>query len=71
MTRHTISALLLSAVLTASITMSIGCEREISHTNVDQTSSDGDSTHKETTVTQNPDGSITKTQEKTTNNPNP
>jgi hypothetical protein len=47
-----------------------GCDREISHTEKSSVSSDGTVKSKETTVTEHPDGSVTKSesQKKTTTN---
>ncbi len=42
----------------------VGCEREIEHKKTVETNSDGSSTVKEKKVTENPDGSVTKTESK-------
>jgi hypothetical protein len=51
----------------------VGCDRQVSHTETSTTSSDGTVQSKEKTVTQAPDGSVTKTEEskKTTAPPKP
>jgi hypothetical protein len=60
------SALALSFVL-------VGCDREVSSTKSSTVSSDGTVKSKEKTVTQAPDGTVTKTEEskKTTPPPKP
>ena len=50
------SALALSFLL-------VGCDREVSHTESSSTSNDGTVKSKEKTVTQSPDGAVTKTEE--------
>ena len=50
------SALALSFLL-------VGCDREVSHTKSSSESSDGTVKSKEKTVTQAPDGTVTKTEE--------
>jgi hypothetical protein len=50
------SALALSFLL-------VGCDREVSHTESSSTSNDGTVKSKEKTVTQSPDGTVTKTEE--------
>jgi len=69
MTARTFYAIVLSLAFTAPLALTAGCGREVSHTETDKTSSDGPSVHKETTVTQNPDGTINKTQQTETHNP--
>jgi hypothetical protein len=52
--------------VTSSLALSlllVGCEREISHTESSSVSSDGTVKTKEKTVTQSPDGTVTKTEE--------
>lgn len=49
--------------------MLIGCDREVAHEETTKTKSDGTQVHSETDVKQKPDGTIVKTQEKSTNNP--
>jgi len=60
------SALALSFLL-------VGCDREVSNTKSSSVSSDGTVKSKEKTVTQSPDGTVTKTEESkttvTTNKP--
>jgi len=51
-----VSALALSFLL-------VGCDREVSHTQSTSESSDGAVKSKEKTVTQAPDGTVTKTEE--------
>ena len=41
----------------------VGCDREVSHTESSSTSNDGTVKSKEKTVTQSPDGTVTKTEE--------
>jgi hypothetical protein len=50
------SALALSFLL-------VGCDREVSHTESSTVNSDGTVKSKEKTVTQSPDGTVTKTEE--------
>ena len=50
------SALALSSLL-------VGCDRQVSHTESSSVSSDGTVQSKEKTVTQAPDGTVTKTEE--------
>jgi hypothetical protein len=51
----------------------VGCDRQVSHTESSSTSNDGTVKSKEKTVTQSPDGTVTKTEESkstvTTNKP--
>ena len=47
----------------------IGCAHEISHTKTSKVSSDGSVRTKERTVTQSPDGTVTKTEESKTTRP--
>ena len=47
----------------------VGCEREISHTESTHVSSDGSVKSKEKTVTESPDGTVTKTETKKTDKP--
>ncbi len=44
----------------------VGCAREVSHTESSSVSSDGTVKSKEKTVTQAPDGTVTKTEESKT-----
>jgi hypothetical protein len=53
----------------ASSTLLIGCGREVSHTEDTHVSSDGSVKTKEKTVTENPDGTVTKTETKKTDKP--
>ena len=57
------SALALSFLLVA-------CDREVSKTTTNSVSSDGTVKSNEKTVTQAPDGTVTKTQESTSTTPN-
>ena len=41
----------------------VGCDRQVSHTESSTVSSDGAVKSKEKTVTQSPDGTVTKTEE--------
>lgn len=56
------SALALSGLL-------FGCAREISHTETNKVRNDGTVDTKEKTVTQNPDGTVTKKEESKTTRP--
>ena len=47
----------------------VGCEREVAHTESTKVSSDGTVKTKETSVKENPDGTLTKTEKKTTDKP--
>ena len=49
--------------------MLIGCDREVAHEETTKTKSDGTQVHNETDVKQKPDGTVVKTQEKSTNTP--
>ena len=53
----------------ASSTMLVGCGREVSHTEDTHVSSDGSVKTKEKTVTENPDGTVTKTETKKPDKP--
>ena len=44
----------------------VGCDREVSHTENSKVNSDGSVKTKEKTVSQSPDGTITKTEESKT-----
>ncbi len=57
-----VSALALSGVL-------FGCAREISHTETNKIRNDGTVDTKEKTVTQNPDGTVTKKEDSKTTRP--
>ena len=57
------SALALSFLL-------VGCDRQVSHTESSSVSSDGTVKSKEKTVTQAPDGTVTKTEESKTTSTN-
>jgi hypothetical protein len=50
--------------------MLAGCDREVAHDETTKTKSDGTQVHKETNVKEKPDGTVVKTQEKSTDNPN-
>jgi len=47
-----------------------GCDRQISHSETSSTSSDGTVKSKEKTVTQSPDGTVTKTEGSSTTTTN-
>jgi hypothetical protein len=49
--------------------MTAGCARTISRTEQTKVRSDGTMESKERTITENPDGTITKTEKKTTERP--
>ena len=49
--------------------LTVGCEREISRTEDTKVKSDGTVESKEKKVTENPDGSVTKTETKKTEKP--
>ena len=49
----------------------VGCDRTISRTEENKVSSDGSTKSKETTVTENPDGTVTKKEETKKTSPNP
>jgi hypothetical protein len=53
----------------ASSTLLVGCGREVSHTEDTHVTSDGSVKTKEKTVTENPDGTVTKTETKKTDKP--
>ena len=54
----------LAAVSAAVLSLAtVGCDRTISHTEKVQEKSDGTVKAKETTVTEHPDGTVTKTEE--------
>ena len=57
------SALALSFLL-------VGCDRQVSYTESSSVSSDGTAKSKEKTVTQAPDGTVTKTEESKTTSTN-
>ena len=44
--------------------LTVGCDRQVSHTESESVSSDGTVKSKEETVTKSPDGTVTKTEEK-------
>jgi hypothetical protein len=48
----------------------VGCDRDVSHTETTSASSDGTVKSKEKTVTQAPDGTVTKTEESKTTTAN-
>ena len=50
-------------------TLLVGCGREVSHTEDTHVSSDGSVKTKEKTVTENPDGTVTKSETKKTDKP--
>jgi hypothetical protein len=49
--------------------LTVGCEREVAHTEDTKVKSDGTAQTKEKTVTENPDGTVTKTETKKTDKP--
>jgi hypothetical protein len=49
--------------------LTVGCEREVAHTEDTKVKSDGTVQTKEKTVTENPDGTVTKTETKKTDKP--
>lgn len=55
-------ALMLTASL-CGMPLMVGCEKEVSHEKVTETTSGGGTKSKETTVTENPDGTVNKTTE--------
>jgi hypothetical protein len=61
-----INRMAVMCVATAALTLPlllVGCDREVSHTESSSVSSDGTVESKEKTVTQSPDGTVTKTEE--------
>ena len=49
--------------------LTVGCERTISRTEETKVKSDGTVQSKEKTIKENPDGTVTKTEKKTTDKP--
>ena len=49
--------------------LTVGCGREVAHTEDTKVKSDGTVQTKEKTVTENPDGTVTKTETKKTDKP--
>lgn len=49
----------------------VGCDRTVSQTEKTKVNSDGSVKSKETTVTEHPDGTVTKTEEQKKTTPNP
>ena len=49
--------------------LTVGCERTISRTEETKVKSDGTVESKEKTIKENPDGTVTKTEKKTTDKP--
>jgi hypothetical protein len=47
----------------------VGCDRTVSHTETSHVRSDGSVSTKEKTVTEHPDGSVSKTESHSTSNP--
>lgn len=62
-------SMLLMGVCFAGLPVVTGCDRTVSHEESTKTDSNGDTVHKDTTVTQDNNGDTTKTQTKTVNNP--
>ena len=67
MKRYTLCTVMLLAF--AGTTFLAGCEREISHTKKTEIKDDGTVKTQEKTVTQNPDGSTSVKEEKSTSHP--
>lgn len=65
MKKHMIGICRFTSGLALSLLL-VGCAREVSHTESSSVSSDGTVKSKEKTVTQAPDGTVTKTEESKT-----
>jgi hypothetical protein len=65
--RKQLASILLAATV-AGMPVLVGCEREVSHEESTKTSSDGTQVKKETTVTQEGDGTVVKEKSKTVDN---
>jgi hypothetical protein len=61
--------LTLAAVIALPLALTLGCAHEVSHTESDKPGWFGGRTHEETTVTQNPDGTLNTSHEKKSTNP--
>ncbi len=61
--------LLCAAIAGLALSFSLGCARELSHTERTKVHSNGTVTTKETSVKQSPDGTVTKTEESKTTRP--
>jgi len=59
-----LKSLVTASVLTTPMLFSVGCTREVAHTETDKPNLLGGSTHEEKTVYQNPDGSYTTQKER-------
>jgi hypothetical protein len=66
--RRIVSVGLLTVAM-AGLPAIVGCEREVAHQHTEDVKSDGTAVTKDTKVTKNADGSVTKTQTKDVNNP--
>ena len=64
MTGQHIRSLLITAIVVAPMALSFGCSHEVSHTESDKPGWFGGSTHEETTVTKNADGTTSVEKEK-------
>jgi hypothetical protein len=51
--------------------LTTGCDRTVSHSESEKVRSDGSVVEKEKTVTESPDGTVTREEEKKTTPPNP
>ena len=67
--KNTMSVIYRTTSLLALSAMLIGCAREVSHTETSKVSSDGTVSAKKKTVTENSDGTVTKTEESKTTKP--